>query len=140
MNNRIASILLTCSALAFGHPAVAEDVPPAVESPAAEKAAEAPQAAEAAASAASKADAAAAAPIAAPAAAADASAAATAAASGDEEDRIVCKRVETTGTRLRKSKVCKPVSFWRKLEKSADDTVAGIERGSSTGVQDLPGR
>lgn len=49
-------------------------------------------------------------------------------------DPVICKRFEQTGTRLRKGKVCRPTSTWKKLEKTAEDIVGQIEKGSATGI------
>lgn len=59
----------------------------------------------------------------------------------DPEEKIICKRVEATGTRLRKGKVCKSEKYWRSIEKGAEDAMTGIERGNATGVggESLPG-
>lgn len=49
-------------------------------------------------------------------------------------DPIVCRRVEATGSRVRRGKVCHPKSVWDRHQKKADELVDAIERGNSTGV------
>jgi hypothetical protein len=56
------------------------------------------------------------------------------------DDPIVCKRVEMTGTRLRKGKVCKPASEWRAMSDDAQSMMKDHDRKSSPGPggQTLP--
>lgn len=56
------------------------------------------------------------------------------------DDPIVCKRVEITGSRLRKEKVCRKESEWRETSAAAQRLHRNIERKSSPGVggQTLP--
>ncbi|MGH8285032.1 MAG: hypothetical protein ACRETT_04620 [Steroidobacteraceae bacterium] len=56
------------------------------------------------------------------------------------DDPIVCKRVEVTGSRLRKEKVCRKESEWRETSAAAQRLHRNIERKSSPGVggQTLP--
>jgi hypothetical protein len=49
---------------------------------------------------------------------------------GDEE--IVCKKIQMTGTRLRKGKVCKSQKEWRELANSARDVMKRNDRKRST--------
>ncbi|MFZ2507068.1 MAG: hypothetical protein WAW79_01155 [Steroidobacteraceae bacterium] len=52
------------------------------------------------------------------------------------EDPLVCKKVEATGSRIRKGKVCKPKSEWDGYERRAEDMLKKIERDNSTNVPD----
>jgi hypothetical protein len=56
------------------------------------------------------------------------------------DDRIVCKRVEQTGTRLRKGKVCKTLSQWRAQEAAARKILTDADKRGAPGPggQTLP--
>jgi hypothetical protein len=58
--------------------------------------------------------------------------AATDAAAQVADDPIVCKRVEMTGTRLRKGKVCKPKSEWQGMSDDAKSMMKDHDRKSGT--------
>ena len=58
--------------------------------------------------------------------------AATDAAAQVADDPIVCKRVEMTGTRLRKGKVCKPKSEWQGMSEDAKSMMKDHDRKSGT--------
>ena len=51
-----------------------------------------------------------------------------------DDDPIVCKRVEATGTRLGGGRLCKPKSFWRQHEKRAEEIMDGLQRASAAGL------
>jgi hypothetical protein len=74
---------------------------------------------------------------AAPAAATQPSTGMTANAAADDklaDDPVVCKRVQVTGSRVRKTKVCRPESEWRRTAEEAQAMMKKIERKSSPGV------
>jgi hypothetical protein len=48
------------------------------------------------------------------------------------DDEIVCKKIQMTGTRLRKGKVCKSQKEWRELANSARDMMKRNDRKRST--------
>lgn len=50
------------------------------------------------------------------------------------EDPIVCRRVEVTGSRLRKEKVCRKESEWRETSAAAQRLHRNIERKSTPGI------
>lgn len=62
----------------------------------------------------------------------------TPAASGD--DKIVCKKFDTTGSRLRKKKVCRTEAQWRETRQNAQEALKAGDRRNSVGPggQSLP--
>ncbi len=67
------------------------------------------------------------------------SAAATAAAVAAQEkaeDKIVCKRITPTGTRLGGERVCKPKSYWDNVQRDAQ---RGVGQHQIRGMQANPG-
>lgn len=56
-----------------------------------------------------------------------------------EEDKLICKRLEETGTRLRKHKVCRTESEWEAQAKAAQEFAKSNERRSGTQGRGIPG-
>lgn len=50
------------------------------------------------------------------------------------DDPVVCKRIQVTGTRLRKEKVCRKESEWRETSAAAQRLHRNIERKSTPGI------
>ena len=67
--------------------------------------------------------------IAAPAAAADQSAQSQVSAKPAKEDKVICKFINTTGSRLSRERECKPRSEW---ERDADNTRDDLEHERKT--------
>ena len=64
--------------------------------------------------------------------------AAATAAVADEDDTVVCKKIQDTGSRVRRTKVCKTKSEWNAAEKGAQDTMRGIQqKGVQPGGESL---
>ena len=60
------------------------------------------------------------------------------AAAAAEEDPVVCKRVAETGSRLGKTKICKPKSEWEDRSKKDQDTLRTIQqKGVQPGGESL---
>lgn len=49
-------------------------------------------------------------------------------ATADEGEKVVCKRIEDTGSRVRKTKVCHTKAEWDAQEKGAQETLRGIQQ------------
>jgi hypothetical protein len=49
-----------------------------------------------------------------------------------DEDRIVCKKQEETGTRLRRRNICRTESAWRAQEESAKGFAKNLNRRSAS--------
>lgn len=64
----------------------------------------------------------------------------TASADRNDPEAIVCKRFESTGSRLKKEKVCLPNKEWTKQAEAAEHYLDGVQRGSSNqpGGESLP--
>jgi len=58
-------------------------------------------------------------------------------ASAAAEDPVICKKVEVTGSRIRKEKVCRTRSQWAGDTRAAKDFVRGVERGGASQPGDL---
>ena len=52
----------------------------------------------------------------------------TTAAAANDDDTVVCKRQEDTGSRVRRTKICKTKAEWSAAEKGAQDTLRGIQQ------------
>lgn len=59
-----------------------------------------------------------------------------------DNDPIRCRRVQVTGTRVKKGKVCKPESEWRRMQEDARAMMKDVARKASPqpGGQNLPQR
>lgn len=55
----------------------------------------------------------------------------------DAEDQVVCRKIEVTGSRLRRGKVCRPRSVWEKHEQQAKEFLKDVDRRNSIGTQSL---
>lgn len=56
----------------------------------------------------------------------------------DDGEKVICKRIEDTGSRVRKTKVCHTKAEWDAKEKGAQDTLRGIQqKGVQPGGESL---
>ena len=53
------------------------------------------------------------------------------------EDPVICRKIEVTGSRLRRNEVCRPRSVWEKHEQRAKDFLKDVDRKNSIGTQSL---
>jgi hypothetical protein len=61
-------------------------------------------------------------------------------ASAATDDPVICKKIDVTGSRVRKEKICRTKSQWVADTKAAKDFVKGVERGTASqpGGEGLP--
>lgn len=56
------------------------------------------------------------------------------------DDPVICKKIDVTGSRVRKEKICRTKSQWAGDTKAAKDFVRGVDRGTASqpGGEGLP--